>query len=235
MGRLAGETCVQSSSDGGEPFKKSSEGRAKFMTTRSHITLRACVNSTFFVLCLPHFTAGGVKPSGGDIERNVNSLACISCPWRPNTWEKVASWLQQVSVSSMAAAAVATRERGRRVTSGWGGKKESGEGGKKGRKGAYLPKQRPLPTRCRWGSRRSPVSSQRCEQEVLAVQMMGIRREDGGEVVGKGRGWGRWCQWESAFLYEEGIDASGGGLKHGNQCFWMIISYRQSVKFHVCV
>lgn len=28
------------------------------------------------------------------------SLACMSCPWRPNTWEKVA-WLQ-VRVSSMA-------------------------------------------------------------------------------------------------------------------------------------
>lgn len=27
------------------------------------------------------------------------SLACMSCPWRPNTWEKVA-WLQ-VRVSSM--------------------------------------------------------------------------------------------------------------------------------------
>lgn len=36
--------------------------------------------------------------SGGVIEDY--SLACMSCPWRPNTWEKVA-WLQ-VRVSSMA-------------------------------------------------------------------------------------------------------------------------------------
>jgi len=38
------------------------------------------------------------------------SLACMSCPWRPNTWEKVA-WLQ-VRVSSMAVPLAHAEERG---------------------------------------------------------------------------------------------------------------------------
>lgn len=40
------------------------------------------------------------------------SLACMSCPWRPNTWEKVA-WLQ-VRVSSMVVPLAHAEERDRR-------------------------------------------------------------------------------------------------------------------------
>lgn len=49
------------------------------------------------------------------------SLACMSCPWRPNTWEKVA-WLQ-VRVSSMAVPLAHAEEKERREEEGrvWGG------------------------------------------------------------------------------------------------------------------